>query len=80
MTVGIAYEACRVDALPAEAHDLALHWIVTDGALHPAGGCRGGRRRIRRRAPVSAVPHATRGATVYSDAAARAAVSYRPDA
>ena len=38
VTVGIAYEACRVDALPAEAHDLALHWIVTDGALHPAGG------------------------------------------
>ncbi|NLA19655.1 5-formyltetrahydrofolate cyclo-ligase [Burkholderia cepacia] len=38
VTVGIAYEACRVDALPAEAHDLALRWIVTDGALYPAAG------------------------------------------
>ncbi|WP_042978163.1 5-formyltetrahydrofolate cyclo-ligase, partial [Burkholderia sp. AU4i] len=38
VTVGIAYEACRVDALPAEAHDLALGWIVTDGALYPAAG------------------------------------------
>lgn len=36
VTVGIAYEACRVDALPAEAHDLALRWIVTDAALYPA--------------------------------------------
>ncbi|KWF96401.1 5-formyltetrahydrofolate cyclo-ligase [Burkholderia diffusa] len=35
VTVGIAYEACRVDALPAEAHDLAMQWIVTDGALYP---------------------------------------------
>ncbi|AOR68441.1 5-formyltetrahydrofolate cyclo-ligase [Burkholderia stabilis] len=38
VTVGIAYEACRVDALPAEAHDLALCWIVTDGALYPPAG------------------------------------------
>ncbi|EPZ91256.1 5-formyltetrahydrofolate cyclo-ligase [Burkholderia cenocepacia BC7] len=38
VTVGIAYEACRVDALPAETHDLALRWIVTDGALYPAAG------------------------------------------
>ncbi|KAB0634467.1 5-formyltetrahydrofolate cyclo-ligase [Burkholderia latens] len=38
VTVGIAYEACRVDALPAEAHDLAMSWVVTDGALYPSAG------------------------------------------
>jgi len=27
-----------VDALPAEAHDLAMRWIVTDAALYPAAG------------------------------------------
>jgi 5,10-methenyltetrahydrofolate synthetase len=38
VTVGIAYDACRVDALPAEAHDLAMGWIVTDRALYPDAG------------------------------------------
>jgi len=36
VTVGIAYDACRVDALPAEAHDLAMDWIVTDAELYPS--------------------------------------------
>jgi 5-formyltetrahydrofolate cyclo-ligase len=30
VTVGVAYEACKVDALPVEAHDLPMAWVVTD--------------------------------------------------
>lgn len=36
VTVGIAYEACRVDALPAEDHDLAMRWVVTDEETYVA--------------------------------------------
>ncbi|WP_051995133.1 5-formyltetrahydrofolate cyclo-ligase [Burkholderia sp. lig30] len=34
VTVGVAYEACRVDALPAEGHDLAMRWVVTEAGIH----------------------------------------------
>ncbi|AOJ75707.1 5-formyltetrahydrofolate cyclo-ligase [Burkholderia ubonensis] len=36
VTVGIAYEACKVDALPAEDHDLAMRWVVTDEETYVA--------------------------------------------
>ncbi|MGU7783446.1 5-formyltetrahydrofolate cyclo-ligase [Burkholderia sp. PU8-34] len=36
VTVGIAYEACKVDALPTEDHDLALRWVVTDEETYVA--------------------------------------------
>jgi 5,10-methenyltetrahydrofolate synthetase len=36
ITVGIAYEACRTDALEREAHDIALDLIVTEAGFHPA--------------------------------------------
>ncbi|WP_133650491.1 5-formyltetrahydrofolate cyclo-ligase [Paraburkholderia flava] len=35
VTVGIAYEACRTDALTREAHDIPLDAIVTDSAIYP---------------------------------------------
>jgi len=35
VTVGIAYEACRMDALPREAHDIPLDAIVTELACYP---------------------------------------------
>lgn len=40
-TVGIAFEACRVDALPRGAHDRPLDCIATDAALHRASGAAG---------------------------------------
>ncbi|MFT4069028.1 5-formyltetrahydrofolate cyclo-ligase [Paraburkholderia sp.] len=36
ITVGIAYEACRTQALRREAHDIALDLIVTEAGFHPA--------------------------------------------
>ncbi len=36
VTIGVAFEACRLDALPRDAHDLALDVIVTEAAFHPA--------------------------------------------
>ncbi|MBN3792336.1 5-formyltetrahydrofolate cyclo-ligase [Burkholderia sp. Ac-20353] len=36
VTVGIAYEACKVDTLPTEGHDLAMHWVVTDEETYVA--------------------------------------------
>ncbi|WP_230413046.1 5-formyltetrahydrofolate cyclo-ligase [Paraburkholderia antibiotica] len=35
ITVGIAYEACRTDALQREAHDIPLDLIVTEAGFHP---------------------------------------------
>ncbi|WP_374703680.1 5-formyltetrahydrofolate cyclo-ligase [Burkholderia sp. WAC0059] len=45
VTVGIACEACRLDALPREAHDLPLDAIVTEAA------CRSGARLSAMLAP-----------------------------
>jgi 5-formyltetrahydrofolate cyclo-ligase len=36
ITVGIAYEACRIRALEREAHDIPLDLIVTETGFHPA--------------------------------------------
>ena len=35
VTVGIAYEACRTQALQREAHDVPLDLIVTEAGLYP---------------------------------------------
>ncbi|MCC8393142.1 5-formyltetrahydrofolate cyclo-ligase [Paraburkholderia sp. MMS20-SJTR3] len=35
ITVGIAYDACRIDALQREAHDIPLDLIVTETGFHP---------------------------------------------
>ncbi|NIF55256.1 5-formyltetrahydrofolate cyclo-ligase [Burkholderia sp. Ax-1724] len=35
ITVGIAYEACRTQALEREAHDIPLDLIVTEAGFHP---------------------------------------------
>ena len=35
VTVGIAYEACRTDALRREAHDIPLDLIITEAACYP---------------------------------------------
>lgn len=35
VTVGIAYEACRIEALQREAHDIPLDMIVTEAGLYP---------------------------------------------
>ena len=35
VTVGIAYEACRTDALQREAHDIPLDLIITEAAAYP---------------------------------------------
>ena len=35
VTVGVAYEACRTDALQREAHDIALDLIITEAACYP---------------------------------------------
>jgi 5-formyltetrahydrofolate cyclo-ligase len=35
VTVGIAYEACRTEALQREAHDIALDAIITDVGCYP---------------------------------------------
>jgi 5,10-methenyltetrahydrofolate synthetase len=35
VTVGIAYEACRTEALGREAHDIPLDLILTDAASYP---------------------------------------------
>ncbi|WP_345812125.1 5-formyltetrahydrofolate cyclo-ligase [Paraburkholderia sp. PREW-6R] len=35
VTVGIAYEACRTEALQREAHDIALDLIVTEASAYP---------------------------------------------
>jgi 5,10-methenyltetrahydrofolate synthetase len=39
LTVGVAYEACRTDALQREAHDIPLDLILTEAGRypHPAG-------------------------------------------
>lgn len=38
VTVGIAYETCRVEVLPRDTHDLPLDCVVTDGGvLYRAG-------------------------------------------
>ena len=36
ITVGVAYEACRIDALEREAHDIPLDLIITEAGFHPA--------------------------------------------
>ncbi|CAH2784216.1 MAG: 5-formyltetrahydrofolate cyclo-ligase (EC [uncultured Paraburkholderia sp.] len=36
VTVGIAYEACRTNALQREAHDIPLDLIVTESGFYPA--------------------------------------------
>ncbi len=33
VTVGVAYEMCRVNALPRDVHDLPLDYVVTDGEV-----------------------------------------------
>ncbi|RAS25305.1 5-formyltetrahydrofolate cyclo-ligase [Paraburkholderia bryophila] len=35
LTVGVAYEACRTDALQREAHDMPLDLIVTEAGIYP---------------------------------------------
>ncbi|HZZ10688.1 MAG TPA: 5-formyltetrahydrofolate cyclo-ligase [Paraburkholderia sp.] len=35
VTVGVAYEACRTQALQREAHDIALDLIVTEARCYP---------------------------------------------
>jgi 5-formyltetrahydrofolate cyclo-ligase len=35
VTVGIAYEACRTEALEREAHDIPLDLIITEAASYP---------------------------------------------
>lgn len=35
VTVGVAYEACRTNALLREAHDIPLDLIITDEACYP---------------------------------------------
>jgi 5-formyltetrahydrofolate cyclo-ligase len=35
VTVGIAYEACRTEALAREAHDIPLDLVITDTASYP---------------------------------------------
>lgn len=35
VTVGVAYEACRIEALEREAHDIPLDLIVTEAACYP---------------------------------------------
>jgi len=35
ITVGIAYEACRLQTLEREAHDIPLDLIVTEAGFHP---------------------------------------------
>ncbi|MBP0592901.1 5-formyltetrahydrofolate cyclo-ligase [Paraburkholderia sp. LEh10] len=35
ITVGVAYEACRTEALQREAHDIPLDAIITDAAWYP---------------------------------------------
>jgi 5,10-methenyltetrahydrofolate synthetase len=35
VTVGVAYEACRIDALHREAHDIPLDLIVTEAGCYP---------------------------------------------
>ncbi|MDU0810402.1 MAG: 5-formyltetrahydrofolate cyclo-ligase [Burkholderia sp.] len=34
VTVGLAYEACKVNILPIEIHDHTLDWIVTEVAIY----------------------------------------------
>ncbi|MDU0809729.1 MAG: 5-formyltetrahydrofolate cyclo-ligase [Burkholderia sp.] len=34
VTVGLAYESCKIDSLPVEAHDYRLDWIVTEVAIY----------------------------------------------
>jgi 5-formyltetrahydrofolate cyclo-ligase len=41
ITVGVAYEACRTDALQREAHDIPLDLIVTEAACYPEHGQQG---------------------------------------
>jgi len=36
ITVGIAYEACRLQTLEREEHDIPLDLIVTEAGFHPA--------------------------------------------
>jgi 5-formyltetrahydrofolate cyclo-ligase len=35
VTVGVAYEACRIDSLPHEPHDIPLDLIVTEAGSYP---------------------------------------------
>ena len=35
ITIGVACEACRIDALQREAHDIPLDMIVTEAACYP---------------------------------------------
>ena len=37
-SLGLAYGAQLVDAIPIEPHDLAVDWILTETGLRPAGG------------------------------------------
>ena len=41
ITVGVANEACRTDALQREAHDIPLDMIVTEAACYPEQGQQG---------------------------------------
>jgi 5-formyltetrahydrofolate cyclo-ligase len=41
ITVGVAYEACRTDALQREPHDIPLDVIVTEAACYPEQGQQG---------------------------------------
>ena len=34
MTIGVAYESGKCDALPHEAHDMPLDAIVTESAIY----------------------------------------------
>lgn len=36
LRIGLTYEQCLVDALPREAHDLPVHYILTGSRLLPA--------------------------------------------
>ena len=35
VTVGVAYEACRTDAIPREAHDIPLDAVITERTRYP---------------------------------------------
>jgi 5,10-methenyltetrahydrofolate synthetase len=37
VAIGVAYEACRTNALPREPHDLPLDAIITDAGCYPRG-------------------------------------------
>ena len=37
LRIGVAYECQLVERVPAEAHDISLHYIITEAATHAVG-------------------------------------------